>query len=232
MDPPLAPALLSPADGAVLDTLIPTFSWDTSALPATPEYNSLCLGFGTNPNPSCHLYINTTERGVREWLPWDNLAPGTLYYWRVGVLDDGNSNDIHWSEEWSLTTGSDGIILSPPTLLSPPDGSTITLEAAQFEWTAVPGSVEYKASFCQLNACNLRFTSETQLDLSMFQNYFDAGEYTWHIMARNEYAWSAPSEEWTFIFQPSAVQVEETMASPSYWTMGATEDRIQIFTIE
>jgi hypothetical protein len=199
--PPTPPSLVAPADGAALDTLIPTFKW---TMPPSDEPNlSFCLAYDTLPNNfSCIYYGGYRED--RELQIWSNLEPGTTYYWRVATVREGD--DPIWSDEWQFTTGSDGEILPAPALVSPANGATIGLAEAQFAWNAVAGSVEYQLVTCpEAGGCYIWFSTDPSLDLAPY-DAFEPGGLEWLVAARNDYAWGADSEWWFLSFEAARAQ--------------------------
>ena len=100
-----SPALISPQNRAVLDTLIPLFEWDMSSQPAN---TSSCLAFSTSLNPTVCQAYGFASNGTHQIITWYNLSSNTTYYWRVGAVYDDDYAHPNWSEEWSFTTGPTG----------------------------------------------------------------------------------------------------------------------------
>ena len=93
---PGVPALFSPADGATVNDLTPTFSWDVAA--DATDYE---IRIGQEPDVSDSLYVGLVA--TTDYTP-DPMAPG-LYYWMVrGRNLDGNCDLVgDWSSIWSVT---------------------------------------------------------------------------------------------------------------------------------
>lgn len=202
------PLLLAPDDGAVLDTLNPTFRWTNTN---DPDASQVRRELATDAAFQNIVSITTTgpSDGEREFTYiWRNLDAATVYYWRM-VITCG-SVDGPPSETRSFTTGSGGTILPAPSLISPADNSTVTLPVT-FSWQPVAGTIEY------LLTVTYPFGGQTIFqvdDTSFVWPYFDAGEsYTWHVAARNSYAIGVPSEERTFTISTALNSLQPPLAA-------------------
>ncbi|MBN1127095.1 MAG: hypothetical protein JXA82_18985, partial [Sedimentisphaerales bacterium] len=91
---PPAPALLSPANGATVADLTPTFDWSDVA-----DVSYYYLQVSDNAG-FVGLQINTWTVGSA-YTPTTALESGT-YYWRVKTRDTMNTWG-DWSETWSVT---------------------------------------------------------------------------------------------------------------------------------
>lgn len=224
--PPPLPTLVAPANGAALNTLIPTFEWRMPPA-GEDEVLSFCLSFSPDPaDTGCQYGGGYHEED--ELQVWSNLEPATTYYWRIGIVEDGDYDNIRFSETWQFTTGSGGVILPPPVLLSPADGVSISLSDAIFEWSAVAGSVEYQLLTCEyFGGCYIWFTPGTALDLSLEDYAFVSGDYYWLVAARNDYAWGEGSIERDFTFEESARGGNAPAGRP-LWTTFAADGHIQM----
>ena len=98
---PLAPILLTPADGTTVDSSTITFEWDTSS-----GANEYWLQVNSDPNWSTGGMMfnagvgNNTSRAV------SGFSANTTYYWRVWA---GNYSDSH---AWSPTSATYTVIVS------------------------------------------------------------------------------------------------------------------------
>lgn len=204
-----APLLVSPENNAVLQTLIPTFIWDMGTHPPNTIVWS-CLTFSPSETQIDGCWSSGgAPSGIDQTTAWFNFEPDTVYFWRVGFIYDGNYDDKHWSETRKFTTGpSGGVILPPPILESPADGSAISVDAAILDWADVAGSVMYSVLIHDVNPDRYYGwdISESQLNVSEgnWWTVEPGGIYEWSVSVRNDYAWSDESETRTFSVLPSS----------------------------
>lgn len=188
---------VSPANGAVLNTLIPElqFWWNAEA------NTSGCLGYDTAPNPGCYLWF-WYDRGLESYRSWENLAPATKYYWRVGTIVNNDTAHPIWSREWSFTTGSGGIILPAPTLVSPADNVSIPQSSLILTWNPVAGAKEYALWVYSPTEYSNRiyYSTDTSEDFRFIigNTWKKDIPYQWYVTVRNDYAWSAESARRNF----------------------------------
>lgn len=188
--------LLSPANGAILDTLLPLFTWDMGV---QPEGTSGCLAFGTDLEPTaCQMAFPAGD--VTQKLGWYNLEPSTTYYWRIGAIYNGDSDNPKWSEQWTLTTGANGIILPAATLVAPANNGSVPFGDVTLQWQPPAGAVEYIVYLHGIDPDLWVgfYSTEPQVTVpqSTIQDY--GNHYEWFVMARNDYAWGDFSATWTF----------------------------------
>ncbi len=192
---PDQPRLIAPANGAAPNTLIPTLSW---TMGEQPPDTVVCLALGTSPQPEgCEytIWYNVDYPDLSE-MPWENLNPNTVYYWRVGAIYNEDYGHPKWSEEWSFKTGSRGTILSAPALKTPANNALMPVDQLIFTWSPVNGAVEYSVWVYSVSEGNFRvfFVSSTSLDVRGMTYLFTANEpYLWFVEARNDYAWGNDS---------------------------------------
>lgn len=204
------PLLISPDDSAVLETLIPTFTWDNGQQPPSESATiGICLAFGTRQDELDGCASSGLWRsGVVQRVAWFNLEPDTVYFWRVGFIFDWNYDDIHWSETRRFTTGPvGGVILPPPTLNSPADGSAVPQDEIVLIWSEVVGAVRYNVSIRNTDTGRGYGWGEyegTRLNLSSMAFWVikPGDNYEWSVVVRNDYAWSDESASWSFSVLP------------------------------
>lgn len=197
-----APTLISPANGSNPDTLIPTFQWDNGNPSQVTEVNLLLLLHPDDfPNDWVYWVTSYDSSFNEERYDVKNLAPATTYYWKVW-LKCAEIESPH-SEMWSFTTGSDGIILPAPTLISPADGSEIWSKdlPVTLRWSELTGAAEYKVTLMKWNAgywvvdwSTIVTGTEAIIPNQLTQN----SSYKWSVQPINNYALGAKSAEWTF----------------------------------
>jgi hypothetical protein len=186
-----APTLISPADGASLDSLTPEFQWQDASVPLTfttrlevaldPSFTQIrgSLYTGVSVSPDFFLFSR-------------NFEPGTTYYWHVWHENDGQAGPF--SLTWSFTTGSNGLILPAPALTNPADGSTVGTSVT-LRWEPVAGADEYLVKYSPQGQGSTYYDwiVGTEEDVEL-----DPGVYTWWVAAKNSYAIGEDSPTWQF----------------------------------
>ncbi len=191
-----SPTLLTPTNGAQLDTLIPTFWWDNGIYPnadririqiaADPQMGIKVKSFsGSHPAAGPVSYSFSS-----------NFSPGTTHYWQAYFECDGGIQSPY-SEIWSFATGSGGTILPPPTLKTPANGTVLTNNAATLEWNPVGGAAAYIVSYRPTGESwsIIQTTIDPQAEIDNLQS---ATTYEWWVKVRNDYGYSEDSEKWQF----------------------------------
>ncbi len=197
-----APTLISPSNGSNPNTLIPTFQWNNGNVSEVTEVNLLLL-LHEDDFPNDWVYWATSYDSSFDEERYDvtNLAPATTYYWKVW-LKCGEIESPH-SEMRSFTTGSDGIILPAPVLISPADGSEIWSDDLPviLQWSAVTGAEEYKVVLMKWNAgiwYRVWSTIVTETEANIPDPLTQNSDYKWWIQPINDYAIGIRSAEWGF----------------------------------
>jgi hypothetical protein len=189
--PPLAPALVSPQDGATDIPINPlTFTWNASAGAAFYQLHvSTDSIFSTTVlNQSG---IATTSFAV------SGLSNNATYFWHVKAWNAGGSSPF--SSAWRFTT----IVAPPlpPTLVSPQNGATnVPTDTTRFTWNASIGATAYQLQYSKDSTFSatvvthsfMPSTSFVETQLSSNTTYF------WHVRASNAGGSSAFSEIWRF----------------------------------
>jgi hypothetical protein len=200
--PPI-PQLVSPQNGAGLGTLIPTFIWDTGTQPT----NTIgCLALSTTPHPTAckSTYYLDYSGPHKEEVMWYNLAPSTVYYWRVGAVYNSDYSNPKWSAEWSFTTGAaGGPIPAAPVLLSPTNNSIVSTSVVTLTWQPVAGAIEYDVTLHGLDTDRWAgfdpiTSTQKAIDVAYFVEIGYGNSFEWYVVARNGYAWGNDSEKWKF----------------------------------
>lgn len=197
-----SPTLLTPTNGAQLDTLIPTFWWDNGSY---PNAERIRVQIATDPQMSVKIISfsgNHPGSGQAHYTFSINFSPGTTHYWQAYFECDGGFQSP-FSDVWSFTTGSEGTLLPPPSLKAPANSTTLTTNAVTLEWNPVPEAVAYIVSY--------RPTGETwsiiQTEIdpqAEIDNLQSATTYEWWVRVRNDYGYSEDSEKWQFTTPTSA----------------------------
>jgi len=187
--------LITPTNGAALDTLAPSFRFDAGIRQNTTRYE-----FQISQQD---LFTSTrfikragVEAGVNSIQLTLNLDPATLYYWRVR-LQCGEAL-APWSETWSFTTGSDGSFGITPIQISPVDGALLTSWPVSLTWEAVPGAIEYFASWRKAEATSVIYGMWTTATGTLSWGLGPGTLYEWSVGTRNAYGIGPKSGWWRF----------------------------------
>ena len=140
--PLVAPALLSPADGAAVAGVSITNTWGEVGGAVKYEYQSFNSS-NTNTAPRFDATYTTTSKTAT------NVAEGTVFYWRVRAIDVNNAPGT-WSSLWKVIV--DSSVPDAPSGLSwktsdgqvIADGGTTNVYAGMALWQdATPSKVHH-----------------------------------------------------------------------------------------
>lgn len=166
------------------------------------------------------MMIFSASRDEWQQVMWDNLDPGQVYYWRVGIYKEFGKI-LAWSDEWHFTTGqAGGLILPPPALVYPANNSTIPSAAAVFTWQAVDGAVEYRMSLHNLTSNRYYGFVSPGPQVNVRADLLPAGDnFEWSVKARNAYAWGAFSPTWTFSTAAASGVIQSRVDPPALYKL-------------
>jgi Zn-dependent metalloprotease len=138
-NPPSVPALVLPANNALVKIYTPLVDWRDSTLPIDTTFRYYELQVDDNNDFSTPtIAITTTDDVITEssYTPLSDLASNTRYYWRVRAINDvaGVDHVSSWSKVFSFRT-----VILPPTLLSPANLSTVGDLKPVFDWNDASG---------------------------------------------------------------------------------------------
>ncbi|MFA5404895.1 MAG: T9SS type A sorting domain-containing protein, partial [Ignavibacteria bacterium] len=103
--PPATPALISPVNNAVLNSVTPTLVWSSSA--NATNYSYMVLS-GSTPVDS------GTITSTSHIVPAGKLLYNSLYHWRVKASNSAGSS--FWTADWYFNTGADGVNVVSKTI--------------------------------------------------------------------------------------------------------------------
>ena len=190
--PTVAPTLVSPANGAMVNGTSVTFTWNPVSgatkyllIVNTASANKIYLDVG-----NVATYTNTTFAG-----------DGTVYYWAVWAGNTAGwcADSLAYANTCSFTntgSGGGGVPTAAPALVSPANGSTVSGTSVTFTWNAVSGATKYRLVVS--TAGNLG--SKINLDVGNVTTWTDstfagAGTvvYYWDVWSGNSAGWCADS---------------------------------------
>jgi len=177
--------LSSPENGVTLNSLIPTLIYDTASDVGCKSAN---IYLGTVPHSSTFGGWSIVAcRCSDKIVSWSNRIPSTTYYWQVEI----NGENYGLSDEWSFTTGSNGVILPAPVMISPKNDIYVSGEVIA-EWQPVNGALQFQVNVRKEDGSGIAMiTSDTTANIT---DWIDPGyHYEWFVQARNSYAWGTES---------------------------------------
>ncbi|MCX6163745.1 MAG: T9SS type A sorting domain-containing protein [Ignavibacteriae bacterium] len=130
------------------------------------------------------------------------FTANTLYYWRLNATGPGGTSN--WTSVFSFSTCPG--IPNPPTLLAPPDSSTVPVNGVTFDWTDVPGATNYRIQISTSSNFGVTFvntvtTSSQYTNNTPIFNYNTL--YYWRVNATNAGGTSTWSSVWRIITAPA-----------------------------
>ncbi|MFZ5902164.1 MAG: M4 family metallopeptidase [Chloroflexota bacterium] len=126
---PSAPALVSPANNALVTTYTPLLDWSDST-PAPDHYQ---IQLSTN-NTFTAIVLDDISASS-DYTPGADLGPNLTLYWRVRAVT-GTGSASNWSAARSFRT-----LMAPPDLLSPADNALASSNRPTFDWTDIPSPI-------------------------------------------------------------------------------------------
>ncbi len=185
---PSVPALLSPANNALVTDYTPLLDWKDST--GDIAYYSLQVDDNSDFS-SPHLDLPMVANSSWEITPGNILNPNTKYYWRVKAYNAGGG-----AGNWSAVRYFRTSILPPAALVDPFDGVTLLNKRPTFEWASVPGATSYNLQVSK----NDTFT---QIVLNKTVSGSNVYTHTADLLADTHYFWrvrtAAPNgpSDWT-----------------------------------
>jgi hypothetical protein len=202
-EPPPAPALVSPPDGATGVSLQPVLTWNVAS-----GATSYRLQVARDSLFTMIVFDDSTITGTSRQV--GPLLPSTPYYWRVRGKNISGSGS--YSPPFRFTTLQ---APSAPGLVSPPDGALNVSLVPVLTWNSVTSAASYRLQvardslYAQLvvDDSTLTGTSRQVGPLSPSSQYF------WHVRAQN--AAGASPYSVTFRFRTTDVPPAPLLVSPA-----------------
>ncbi|MDX1639050.1 MAG: T9SS type A sorting domain-containing protein, partial [Balneolaceae bacterium] len=212
-NPPSAPTLSSPADGATGISTNPTLDWNSVS-----GADSYRLQLSSNPD---FTNLTTDQTGISgTQYQVSNLANNDTYYWRVQAVNSAGSSN--WSAVRDFTTVESGssTTLSAPAPGSPNDGATGISTSPTLSWSSVDGADNYRLQLSAQSDFSSVVTDTLNLTTAEYQasGLNNSTTYYWRVLATSATDTSNWSEVYDFTTHSSSdtsTLAAPTLVSPS-----------------
>lgn len=205
--PPPAPTTPSPANGASVD-YTPQLGWNAAA--GASEYHVQVATSDTFTT----TFVDTTRDKLFVIIPL-TLGDGT-YYWQVRAVDDaGNWGD--WSAAWNFIVDTSALTgPSPPSYISPTDGSDTADTTPTLEWNVAAAAAKYNVQVGDdVNGFTSPVVNEDTTDTNHTTTALSPGFYYWRVRtADSGDNWGTWGAVWSFTV-PIPVPTAPTLISPA-----------------
>jgi hypothetical protein len=175
LQPPGVPLLISPANNASNQPVMPTLRWNNAFLASQYELAVALDTLMTNL-----AFIDTA---VADTARVPRLAPSTAYYWRIrGKNTEGTYGPASLVRRF--TTGNVAPAVPLPYL--PANGDTNASRTPTLWWLASPGAVSYRAQVALDNLFQQVVAQDSQLTMNAFAPGLlqPNTTYYWRVRAR------------------------------------------------
>ncbi len=193
------PALATPADDAINQTLNPDFDW--SSVTTASEYD---FRISTDETFTSSNYTETVTPNSLSLTSY-NLSYNTEYFWQIKAKD--GSNESNWSETNSFTT-----LLQSPQLYEPDDGSIDVILNPQFTWENINHATDYDLEISLENTFDEVIVSQTSIMGTSFDLPEDilegSTEYFWRVKSKNGPKFSEWSDYSTFTTEDVEILID------------------------
>lgn len=192
------PALLEPANGGQVSTLVPRMVW--AVAPNTYEYYyqlSTRSDFATAAATVTFIGLDPALDTRVVEVPADNLMPDTLYYWRVASICADIDTRGAFATASSFRSGpAGGVLLAPPTPQAPADGATTGSIRVSLLHSGTSGAEDYSIRLyrtlvsAQADRPSRSFGGLATARAAVFN---PQETWYWRVKARNAYGWGEAS---------------------------------------
>ena len=140
-NPPPAPSLSSPSNGALQSTFKPTVSW--TSVPTAAKY-TLQIALDSGFSSGVQTFNDITET---YYTFGSNLGVEKSYYWRVRSI--GSDDSIgSWSGSRYFKTPE-----VAPHIQSPSDGAIVSTSKPHFDWDPAGTATSWTIQVCEVSTC-------------------------------------------------------------------------------
>ncbi len=206
LQPPGTPSLVSPANNALNQSVVPVLKWNATFLASEYRLEIALDTLMTNP-VEVDTSIADTVKAVR-------LAPSTAFYWRITGRNTEGTYGVP-SIVRRFTTANVAPAVPLPT--APANNDTNASRTPTLRWIASPGAYAYRVQVARDNLFQQLVTDDSLIG----GNWFAPGlldpftTYYWRVRARGSAGWSAYSLIQRFTTGTLIVAVGEDPASRS-----------------
>ena len=191
---PVAPSLLLPVNSSSNVSLTPLFNWDSTMV---ANYYNLQASLDTSfTSPQVNVAGITQSFYQLNTPPLQN---NFRYYWRVNMVNEGGTSV--WSQVFNFTTVIG--FPSPPTLLSPPNGTIGVNLTPTLRWVEDISAINYRTQISEDSNFAATLIDTTVTDSSqvtvrpgVLQNI---KTYFWRVRTTNSLGTSNWSNVWNFV---------------------------------
>ncbi len=188
-NPPSAPALSSPSNGATNQATTLTAGWNAST-GATQYWIQVSVNSNFAAPAVNDSAVASTSRQIGP------LDGSTTYYWRVAAIN--NIGTGPWSSTWSFTT----VVTSPPaipTLSSPTNNATGVSISPTLVWNAAAYATSYRVQVSMSSEFGSFIVNDSVTTTSRSVSSVDySTTYYWRVYSKNNVGSSAWSSTWAF----------------------------------
>ncbi len=221
-NPPSAPMLIAPTDGAANEPDSITFVWHSATAAA-----SYRLQIGESASFSKVDYDHNNIIDTSQLV--SGLASGGSYFWRVQASN--NAGTSAWSSTSRFTTAAAVVVPPPPILLSPANGSTGQPLTDTLWWGASQGASTYRVQLSQTSAFTTTIIDDSGITklYAVASALANGATYYWRVLAANSAGNSAWAGPWSFTTMSAAgpPQTPVLLAPPNAATNTPTTDTLR-----
>ncbi|MBS3998868.1 MAG: T9SS type A sorting domain-containing protein [Desulfobulbaceae bacterium] len=173
-DPPI---LISPTNGEVVASKMPTLIWED----ATGVDYSWKIEVAKDANFTDVIYSENPR--LTNTLEFDYELEAGNYFWHVAVHNGEAWSE--WSATWYFVIEGGAIVLNPPTLLEPADGSQdLPLNAITFSWDDDESASVWVIQIAEDENFDFTFvTDETETNQITVNDFEPYTTYYWRVLS-------------------------------------------------
>ena len=200
-NPPTTPALVLPANNALVPNDLPLFKWSVVTIPPPTVFQYYHLLVDDNPDFSSPVIDERIpDRLNPQYQTTIPLAHNTKFYWKVNAVNTDNE-ESNWSAVRYFRTKID-----PPTVVTPADGATGISKMPLLDWSDVPGNTGYVLQVWKAGTTPVLVKSVTlATNVSQYQfltNLLPNTAYFWKVQTKGTNGPSLWSENFDFTTGP------------------------------